>query len=279
MSDTLYLFDVSAYLHRAMYACHRDATESVDEHNAAFIELAARMVANDMERIAGRTSYMALVRDSDEPSLRCDTFPSYKQGRRPHPPVFRTQVPRFFQKMADISVAVLHEPRYEADDIIATVVRHRQSDVTIVSIDKDLLAYVGPGVDYYNPVTREWYRPHDVEAKFHVKPHQLHDYIGLVGDSSDGIPGVKGIGHTTAAKLLRAFGSLHELYHADHAERLKASITGRQFRLLMDGRADAFLSLELARPKIVPTDRPESVFSLNSFRAPPLNIVGAAIHD
>jgi DNA polymerase-1 len=277
MSETLYLFDVSAYLHRAMYACYRDAVDSVDPSNSAFIRYATTLLASDMELF--QVKYMALVADSTEPSLRCDMFSAYKAGRRDHPAVFRKQVPRFFQQMRDVSVAVLEEPRYEADDIIASTVLSRESCIAIVSLDKDLLAYVSngddgsPTVEHYNPLKREWSHVGDVEAKFQVTPEQLHDYIGLVGDSVDGIPGVRGIGPKTAAQLLRTFSSLEALYQATEAE-LRQHVSTRQVKLLSDGKADAFLSRELARPRI---STRYATMPLSAYRAPSPNVVRGAI--
>lgn len=244
----IFLFDISAYLHRAMYVCYGDRVADTDPSDTRFIQHAAGMLANSMEGL--RVERMIVACDSTEPSLRCDVFPEYKAERKAHYPVFAAQAPRFYDALRDVSVAVMTEPRYEADDLIATVAGYPGERYVVVSSDKDLLALVRQdrGVDFYDPMKNAWIGVGDVRAKFGVDPSQLYDYTGLVGDASDGIPGVLGFGAKTAAKLLREFDSLDEIYSLERREALAEFATPKQVKTLLAHQDDAFMSRRLASP-------------------------------
>jgi DNA polymerase-1 len=252
VSTPIYLFDISAYLHRAMYVCYGDRCEDIEPSDTTFIRHAAGMLANTMQDL--RVERMAVVCDSTEPSLRCDVFPEYKAERKAHYPVFATQAPRFYDALRDVSVAVMIAPRYEADDLIATMAGYPGERYVVVSSDKDLLALVRDdrSVDFYDPMKAAWISAGDVRNKFGVDPGQLYDYIGLVGDTSDGIPGVPGFGPKTAAKLLREFDSLDEIYSLERREALSEFATQGQVKKLLAHQDDAFMSRKLASPWLPP---------------------------
>jgi len=244
--DPVYLIDISAYLHRAMHVVYGDRAATVEAADTAFVDHACVMLANTMVKLGIKR--MAVVCDSTEPSFRCDMYPEYKAERKPHTPVFATQMPVFFDALKDLSVSVFDEPRYEADDLIATLAGQENVPYVIVSHDKDLLALVSDAkqVSAYNPMSDKWTREADVVEKFGVKPWQLYDYLGLLGDTADGIPGVAGIGAKTAAKLLTRFTNIEGIY-ADEAA-LKAEVTRAQFQSLIANKDNAFLSRMLACP-------------------------------
>jgi DNA polymerase-1 len=247
MTAPVYLIDISAYLHRAMHVVYGDRAASVVPTDTAFIDHACVMLANTMAKL--RIERMAVVCDSKEPSFRCDFFPSYKAERKPHTAVFAAQAPRFFDALRDLDVTVFDEARYEADDIIATLAgMERGIPYTIVSHDKDLYALVNDEerICVYNPMTDVWTRTADVSKKFGVLPSQLYDYLGLIGDTADGIPGVDGVGAKTAAKLLSQFGTIDGVYASEDA--LRAAVTKSQFASLIANKDNAFLSRKLARP-------------------------------
>lgn len=249
LPDTIYLIDVSAYLHRAMHVTYGDRAESVAATDTGFIDHACVMLANTMVKLGVRR--MAVVCDSTSPSFRCDSYPSYKAGRKAHTAVFTAQAPRFFDALRDLSVTVFDEPRYEADDLIATLAGQESgTPYVIVSHDKDLLALVDDGkrIASYNPMSDKWTREADVVEKFGIAAHQLYDYLGLLGDTADGIPGVDGIGAKTATKLLKRFETIDGIYANE--DDLKAEVTKRQFESLMNNKDNAFLSRSLARPVV-----------------------------
>lgn len=248
-SDAIYLVDIYAYLHRAMHVVYGDRAASVEPADTGFIDHACIMLANTMVKLSIKR--MAVVCDSTMPSFRCDMYPAYKAERKPHTPVFAAQAPRFFDALRDLSVSVFDEPKYEADDIIATLAGQEPgTPYVIVSHDKDLLALVDDSkqVCAYNPMSDKWSRDADVAEKFGVAAHQLYDYLGLLGDTADGIPGVEGVGAKTAARLLKRFETIEGLY-ANESD-LKAEVTKKQFELLMVNKDNAILSRLLTRPII-----------------------------
>jgi DNA polymerase-1 len=250
MAETIYLFDISAYLHRAMHVVYGDRAAMVDPADTGFIDHACVMLANTMAKLDVKRA--AIVCDSTEPSFRCEAYPEYKSGRKAHPDVFTVQAPRFYEALMDVSVNVFSEPRYEADDLIATLVGQEPGTrYVIVSHDKDLFALVNDEkqVCVYNPMADTWIRSADVTKKFGVLPEQVYDYLGLLGDTSDNIPGVDGIGAKTATKLLAKFGTVDGIYGAPELD-VKAEVTKKQFESLMVNKDNAFLSRLLAKPII-----------------------------
>lgn len=249
MTAPIYLIDISAYLHRAMHVVYGDRAASVAPTDTAFIDHACIMLANTMAKL--RIERMAVVCDSTQSSFRCDVYPAYKAERKPHTAVFAAQAPRFFDALRDLDVTVFDEPRYEADDLIATLAGTEEGiPYTIVSHDKDLFALVDDEkrICAYNPMADTWTRSADIHKKFGVYPSQFYDYLGLLGDTADGIPGVEGVGAKTAAKLLAQFGTIDGIY-ADE-EKLRAAVTKSQFASLIANKANAFLSRTLARPVV-----------------------------
>lgn len=248
MTNHIYLFDISAYLHRAMYVTYGDRAAETSPDDQAFIRHACSMLARTMDDL--RVERMAVVCDSVEPSFRCDIYPQYKAERKAHYPVYAKQMPRFLSALKEIDVVVVEQARCEADDLIAAFV-HRGGDYVIVSSDKDLLALTNRDsrdVRFYDPMKGVWVGAGDVRTKFGVEPSQLYDYTGLVGDTSDGIPGVAGFGQKTAAKLLREFDSLDEIYSQERREALGEFCSKKQLATLLSSEKDAFLSRKLAAP-------------------------------
>ena len=272
MGLPIYLFDIAAYLHRAMYVVYGDKTAETPPDDRRFIEHACGMLANTMEKLDVKR--MAVVCDSTESSLRCAIYPQYKADRKPHTPVFAAQAPRFFDALRDISVAVVHVPCYEADDLIATLNgQEPNTPYVIVSSDKDLLGCLGEWTRYFDPmkgieVTRE-----DVVAKFGIKPSEMYDYLGLVGDTSDGIPGVPSIGAKSAAAILHDFGTLDDLYDPQRATAFEESIGKAKRAKLLEHKGQAFLSRQLARPWLCK----ELVLTGDAFNAPPPSVVRSAL--
>jgi len=273
MADPIHLFDIAAYLHRAMYVVYGDNASTTPSTDETFIVHACGMLANTMEKLGVRR--MAVVRDSVVPSKRCEEYPAYKADRKPHTPVFAAQSPRFFSALRDVSVAVVEAEAYEADDLIATLVgQERGTQYVVVSSDKDLLACLATErTSFYDPmknveVTREMF-----VARFGIQPSQMYDYTGLVGDTADGIPGVPGIGPKTAANLLRDFGTLDEVYDESRAQALAEAVPGaKTLDKLLAHKEDALLSRRLARPWICKG----LTLTGDAFAAPPSSVVRRA---
>jgi len=175
---------------------------------------------------------------------RHDLYERYREKRKPMPDELRDILPAFRQRLTDdLGLAVVCVPGVEADDVIGTVHSHwvacKAAPVVVVSTDKDLCQLIASGArirDHFKP---EWRDAEWVFTKFGVPPEQLGDMLALMGDSSDDIPGVAGIGAKTAAKLLTEHGSLEALLAA------AGSVKGKNGERLQEQAEMARLSRQL----------------------------------
>jgi protein Xni len=146
------------------------------------------------------------------PTWRHALYPRYREGRTPMPDVLRERLPDFYLKLFDLGLHVVQIAAVEADDVIATTVlrwlHERRGAAIVASTDKDLHCLAADGALLWDPFKKEYHDPAWVENKFGVPPAMLPDLLALMGDASDAIPGVSKVGMKTAAKLLRAYGSL-----------------------------------------------------------------------
>jgi len=146
-------------------------------------------------------------------SGRRELFADYKATRDAQPEDLSRQIPLLREVIDAYRIPVLEVPGCEADDVIATLVARAPADahVTILSTDKDLMQLASERVDLLDTMKGRRYGPAEVEERFGVPPERLLDLRALVGDPSDNIPGVKGIGEKGAAKLLAEYGTLEDL--------------------------------------------------------------------
>lgn len=185
--------------------------------------------------------------DAGKTTFRHESYGEYKGGRQKTPPELSEQFP-YIRKLIDAYKMKRYElPMYEADDIIGTLAKQASAhtEIIIVSGDKDLTQLANEHVTVY--VTRkgitdiEKYTPAHIEEKYGIAPLQIIDMKGLMGDSSDNIPGVPGVGEKTAIKLLKEYGSVEALY--ENIEGMKAS---KMKEKLVANEASAHLSKKLA---------------------------------
>ena len=186
--------------------------------------------------------------DSKTKTFRHEMYDLYKANRPKTPEDLHAQVPWICEILEALGIPVLQCDGYEADDIIATVSRKcREQGRTcrILSGDKDLMQLVDESTQILKPVTggETWKVTgiEGVEAEWGVKPPQLLDLLSLYGDSADNIPGVRGVGVKTAAKLLNDYGTLEGIY--EHLGDLKGAVLTK----LTEGRENAFFSQKLVR--------------------------------
>lgn len=207
---TLYLVDGSSYIYRAYHAIRGLATREGFPTNAVF------GFANMLLKVLkdNRPDYVAVVMDSKGPTFRHGIFPQYKANRPSMPDDLKVQIPRIEQIIEAFRIPVLRREGYEADDVIATLVNRYADDVdltVIVSSDKDLMQLISPRIEMLDSMKD---RRIDVEAvsdRFGVGPEKVPDVLALIGDSSDNVPGVTGVGPKTAGKLISTYGGLEEL--------------------------------------------------------------------
>ncbi|MDR1970937.1 MAG: DNA polymerase I, partial [Treponema sp.] len=240
---------------------------------------------------------LAAVFDSRTPTFRHKMYDAYKATRQKAPEDLHEQVPLVEEVLAALGVPCLRLDGYEADDIIATLAlkcRAEKRQCYILSSDKDLLQLVGEGTFELRPVKNaktlgsapgagdsgngggsgktgggaganspwELVGPAEVKAEWGVSPEKVLDLLSLTGDSSDNVPGVKGVGEKTAVKLMARYGSLDEIY------KNIAGIEGSVGKKLAEGKESAYFSkslikLEYAVPLAVKDIEELSIENLN----------------
>src|SRR5256886_1983356 len=164
--------------------------------------------------------------------------------RPPMPEGMQAQVPYIHRVVEAFGLPVVRAPGYEADDLIGTLARKAEArgfEVVIVTGDKDMFQLLSQAVRIYDPVKDRWFGEDDCRARFGVEPARVVEVMGLMGDATDNIPGVKGIGEKTAIKLIAEFGTIEELL------RRVEEVTAPKIRALLVQQADnARLSRQLA---------------------------------
>jgi len=216
----LLLVDGSSYLYRAFHALP-PLSNSKGEPTGAVLG-----VLNMLNKIIKEESpdRIAVVFDAPGRTFRDDLFDQYKAHREPMPDELRSQVQPLLEAVEAMGLPLLRTPGVEADDVIGTLAEQGAAagyDVLISTGDKDMAQLVGPRISLVNTMSNTRLDRAGVKAKFDVFPEQIVDYLALVGDSSDNIPGVTGVGPKTAAKWMDQYQTLDAL--TAHA----AEITGK----------------------------------------------------
>jgi DNA polymerase-1 len=244
---TLALLDASNYLYRAFYAIRGLTGPGGRPTNAVygFLNMWRKYEATR------KPDAVAVAFDRHEKTFRAELDASYKAQRQAMPDDLVPQIEDAKRLCRLLGLAVVEEPGYEADDLIGSIAAAASgagAHVEIASADKDLFQLVKDGaVTVWHPAQERLLDEAGVTEFFGVPPARVVDVLALMGDSSDNIPGVKGIGEKTAKELVTAFGSLEDLY-----ARL-SEVKGKRAETLANGREDAFRSRTLAT---VRCDRP-----------------------
>ncbi len=241
----LFVLDAMGLAYRAYYAfIGRPLLNSRRENTSAIFGFGNTVLKIRREE---RPDYWALAWDGPGPTWRHERFPDYKAQRKPTPDELLAQLEPIETLAQALGLPVLEIPGMEADDVMATLAARGARDgleVVLVTGDKDMLQVVGGSVRVLVPQTREdyqWMTAREVEEKWGVPPERIRDLLALMGDATDNIPGVPGVGEKTAKELMRRFGSLDDLY-GRLAEVEKPALRAR----LEAHRELAFLSRELA---------------------------------
>lgn len=207
----LIVIDASSYIYRAFFALPPLTSDRGLPTGAIYGFV--RMLLKLLEDFP--SEYVVAVFDAKGKTLRHQTYREYKATRRGTPNDLKLQIPYIKQILQLLGIKVLELEGYEADDIISTVgmaaVREGW-EVIVVSPDKDMLQLVGEGIKVYNPVSEVLYDRDQVYQKYGVEPQQFLDYLTLIGDSVDNIPGVKGVGPKTAQQLLSQYYSIEGIF-------------------------------------------------------------------
>jgi DNA polymerase-1 len=243
MSKKLYLVDGYALIYRSYFAFIRKPLFNPQGNNSSAVFGFFRTLLSIMQQQSPES--LAVVFDSMTPTFRHEKYPAYKATREKAPDDLHAQVPMIEEILRAMKVPQLRQNGVEADDIIATYATRAASEgwpCVIITGDKDLMQLVGKSVSAMVPEKSGGYAevgPGEVEEKFGVAPEHILDYLSLVGDQSDNVPGVKGIGPKGAVDLIRNFGSLEGIY--GNLDQLSP----KQQEKLQQERENAFLSREL----------------------------------
>lgn len=239
MKKEIYIIDGSSYIYRAYHAiAPLSNSKGVATHAVlGFVTMVKRLMREK------NPQYLVMAFDSRGPVFRHRLYDQYKANRPSMPDDLSVQIPYIKSFVAASNILMLEEQDVEADDIIASVVKKFTTDghkVVIVSGDKDLLQLVSDEVVMWDPMKDKIMDREAVKEKYGLPPDQLLDFFALVGDSSDNVPGVPGIGPKTAGKLIGDYVTLNGLYA--HLDDLKKS---KMKENIIVHRAQAYLSKEL----------------------------------
>lgn len=244
-----YVIDASVYVFRAWYSIPDDMQDS-DGNPVNALYGFSRFLGDFLEHSSPQ--YAAVAFDTSLRScFRNELYPLYKANREPAPQELRLQFGRCREVTRALGLPEFAAERYEADDVIGTLVTHMRAEglpATILSRDKDLLQLLDAGDAMWDFVGGKRTAFKDVPTAFGVTAGQMVDFLALAGDSVDNIPGVPGIGRKTAAALLMHFGSLDAIYaRLDEVAFVKARGAGKLAAKLALHRDQALLSRQLAR--------------------------------
>ncbi|HEX9295203.1 MAG TPA: DNA polymerase I [Polyangiaceae bacterium] len=237
--DVLYVVDLSSYVFRAYHAIAPLSNTKGEPTHATYgtVSMLQKLVG---ER---KPAYLAVAMDSRKRTFRHELYASYKATRTERPPDLTIQMDRSREIVEAYRIPIFQRDGVEADDLIATVVRHADKAglfVVIVGADKDLMQLLSDRVAMWDTMRDKTYGPTEVEEKFGVQPSKMRDLLALVGDSSDNIPGVPSVGPKTAADLLQKFGTVDGVYQ--HLEEIQRK---RLRELLVENEDQARLSQKL----------------------------------
>ncbi|WP_446470335.1 DNA polymerase I [Xenorhabdus stockiae] len=209
--NPLILVDGSSYLYRAYHA-FPPLTNSAGEPTGAMYGVLNMLRSLIMQY---RPSHVAVVFDAKGKTFRDELFAEYKSHRPPMPDDLRDQIEPLHNMVRAMGLPVLVVPGVEADDVIGTLALQAEKEgrsVLISTGDKDMAQLVTPNITLINTMTNTILGPEEVTEKYGIPPELIIDFLALMGDSSDNIPGVPGVGEKTALGLLQGLGGLNDIY-------------------------------------------------------------------
>ncbi|MBK9246663.1 MAG: DNA polymerase I [Ignavibacteria bacterium] len=241
----IYLIDSMGLVFRAFHALAKLGLKTPDGEPTSAVFGFANIIGSLIDR--EKPDYVAAVFDTKEPTFRHTLYDQYKANRLAFPEELIPQLPRIKQLIDALGILRIEMPGYEADDIVGTMARlaaEQGMEVCCITSDKDYFQLVGDKVNVLRPgkdaTEYDIYGREEVKTKFGVYPEHVIDVLALMGDSSDNVPGVRGVGDKSAIPLIEKYGSVENLYanlHEIERESLR--------KKLEDSRDMAFLSKEL----------------------------------
>lgn len=242
MPERMYLIDASAFAYRAFFAIPRLSNSKGIPTNAVygFARMLLKLLRDH------DPTHIAVIFDAPGKTFRDDMYADYKATRQATPDDLVSQIPLMHELVEAFNLTLIVQPGVEADDVMGTLARQaaeRGIEAVLVTGDKDMLQLISDRVKVFDPGKGDqgvWLTEADVRERFGVGPEHVIDALGLIGDTSDNVPGVRGIGPKTAKTLLEKYKTLDNLYaHLDE-------LSGKQRERLEENRDLAFLSRKLA---------------------------------
>jgi DNA polymerase-1 len=242
----LFLIDGSAIFYRSYFAFIRNPLiNSKGENTSAtfgFLNTLFKLIEEELPE------YLAVIFDTREPTFRHKIYTEYKATREKMPEEMAESFPRLIQTLETLHMNIIEKEGYEADDIIATLSKKYASDdltVFIVSGDKDLAQIINKNIYIYSPArmagdNAEILDREGIKNKYGVYPEKIIDWLALMGDKSDNVPGIPSVGEKTAERLIDEFHNLENIYN--HLDEIKKEILKQK---IIQYREQAFLSKEL----------------------------------
>ena len=236
---TFYLVDGSSYIFRAFFGVRQLSTSKGFPTNAlyGFINMLQKVIREE------KPDYLVVAFDSPDKTFRHKIYPDYKANREAPPEELAKQFPYFEPLVQAYGLSSVRRPGFEADDIIGTLAKkgiQEGLEVVIVSGDKDMMQLISPNVYMLDTMKNKKFMDKEVVEKFGVQADKVVEVMGLMGDSSDHVPGVAGIGPKIAAELIQKFGSIESLYkRINEVEKKKVK------EKLEHDKENAFMSREL----------------------------------
>lgn len=251
-NDRIFLLDLMALVYRSHFAFSRQFPDTASPKSALY------GVARFLNELltTENPSHIYVATDTSGPTFRHEMFDGYKAQRSPMPEEIRQQLPDLFKLFETAGIKVFKQEGFEADDLLGslatTIERHRKQSqqIFIVSGDKDFFQLVSKttsvyGFQFGKPATI--YDEPAVFAKMGCHTHQIIDFLALMGDASDSVPGINGIGRKGATKLLEDFGTLDQIL--ENASDDQSKMTTRHRNAIRDQHAAAEMSRKLVTIK------------------------------
>ncbi len=248
MNNTLYILDGYGLIYRAYFAFISRPLTDREGNNVSAVHGFFRALFSLMRNNGAKD--LAVAMDPIGPTFRHEMYPEYKATRDAAPEDLHAQVPLIEEILGKLGIPVIRMDGFEADDVMGSVAAlccKEKRECRLVTSDKDMMQLVGGCVKLLRPEKGGGYREMGSEEVFEdkgVRPEQMIDYLALIGDASDNIPGVAGIGPKTASALLAEWGDLDGLY-----ANLDSAAKGARLEKLRGGKETAYFSRELVTIK------------------------------
>ncbi|QCI17818.1 5'-3' exonuclease [Buchnera aphidicola (Acyrthosiphon lactucae)] len=250
-NNPVIIIDGSLYLYSSYYAFRDFQNTSGEPFGAIYGML--KMIDNILKKYKNSKKFI-IIFDSSKKTFRKKIFKEYKNNRPPMPNSLYIQIQPLFEILKKIGIKVLTIPGIEADDIIGSLsykLEKKGEKILIISHDKDMLQLVTNDINIFNKKDNRIITPEIIKEKYGIKPKEFIDFLALMGDVSDNIPGVPKIGIKTALSLLKNFSNIKNIYNNIEKIKFLPFRNAKNIAIeLKKNKEIAFLSYKLAKIKL-----------------------------